>query len=470
MPKPPGRPMPIEKMASVEDEDEGGGGSVKEGKTELYDVYAAVNKDRGGKDGGGKDGGGKDGGGKDDGEEDNEIEGDEILDNMGDSTYARRMQLAIQYIQDHAAEYLSPDGLTIYSPKYLHMLENITNPDHIGLHLVYSQFRTLEGNGLFTMVLEQNGFTRFKVKKDVSGQWELDISEENSGKPTYALYTGTESKEEKEVVRNIYNGDWSSLTPAFSRELSEIAYNNNIGDIIKVFIITASGAEGINLRNTRYVHIMEPYWHPARLDQVIGRARRICSHKELPESLQTVEVFVYLMTFTAEQSKSNIYVDLSKRKYMSPSNPEKMEYIPLTSDEALFEISNIKEELSSKLTRAIKESAIDCALYSRSGAKEQLHCLQFANPSPNTFSYNPDYKRDTADRGSKMNKEKDIWKEKELQLRGTVYMSRNMPDLKEVYLYDLDSYKRALENPGVDPVLLAIIKTNERGQRVVHKV
>ena len=45
-----------------------------------------------------------------------------------------------------------------------------------------------------------------------------------------------------------------------------------MGEIIKVFMITSSGSEGINLRNTRYVHIMEPYWHPVRTEQVIGRA------------------------------------------------------------------------------------------------------------------------------------------------------------------------------------------------------
>ena len=60
-------------------------------------------------------------------------------------------------------------------------------------------------------------------------------------------------------------------------------------------MITSSGSEGINLRNTRFVHIMEPYWHPVRTEQVIGRARRICSHKNLPIALQTVEVFIYLM-------------------------------------------------------------------------------------------------------------------------------------------------------------------------------
>ena len=75
-----------------------------------------------------------------------------------------------------------------------------------------------------------------------------------------------------------------------------------MGDIIKVLMITSSGSEGITLKNTRFVHIIEPYWHPVRTDQVIGRARRICSHQDLPEELKTVEVFIYLMTFKQRTS------------------------------------------------------------------------------------------------------------------------------------------------------------------------
>ena len=40
-------------------------------------------------------------------------------------------------------------------------------------------------------------------------------------------------------------------------------------------MITASGAEGTSLRNVRFVHLVDPYWHPVRREQVIGRARRI---------------------------------------------------------------------------------------------------------------------------------------------------------------------------------------------------
>ena len=55
---------------------------------------------------------------------------------------------------------------------------------------------------------------------------------------------------------------------------------------------------GIDLKNVRWVHITEPYWHPVRIEQVIGRARRICSHDELNEEERTVEVFIYLMEFS----------------------------------------------------------------------------------------------------------------------------------------------------------------------------
>ena len=45
-------------------------------------------------------------------------------------------------------------------------------------------------------------------------------------------------------------------------DLLRISGNNFYGEVINTLMISASGAEGIDLRNVRYVHIMEPYWHP----------------------------------------------------------------------------------------------------------------------------------------------------------------------------------------------------------------
>lgn len=417
------------------------------------------------------------------------VEGDDVIGDMADNanekrSYEKRIEGTLYYLKEHADEILSPRGLETYSPKYLHMLENIQDEDHQGLHLVYSQFRTLEGIGIFKLVLEQNGFAQFKIKKNASGIWELDIDEDDRGKPTFALYTGTESAEEKEVIRNIYNSNWGDFevsAPRMYEELKSIANNNNTGEIIKVFMITASGSEGINLRNTRYVHIMEPYWHPARLDQVIGRARRICSHKDLPESLQTVEVFVYLMSFTKSQIDSDLSIelknkDLSKKQYKiveagkdGKEGKEKMAYIPLTSDEALFEISTIKEEVTNQLLTAVKESSIDCAIYSKRGSKENLHCIQFGQTNPTTFSYNPSILLEQTDTVAKMNKTLVEWKGKEVIISGKKYIYRKMNE-RLGNLYDYDSYLQALEKPGFEPVMVGTVETNNKGQQVVKKV
>ena len=97
-------------------------------------------------------------------EREGEIEGDEVLEALGGTDYKSRLEREIKNIEEHSNDFLTPEALQTYSPKFLHMLENIDDKEHQGLHLVYSQFRTAEGIGLFTLVLEKNGFARFVIK------------------------------------------------------------------------------------------------------------------------------------------------------------------------------------------------------------------------------------------------------------------------------------------------------------------
>jgi len=387
-----------------------------------------------------------------------EVEGDVILDNIGGIEYKERIQLALKNIETHSSDFLTPEALQTYSPKFLNMLENITDPEYAGLHLVYSQFRTMEGIGIFTLVLDKNGFTRFRIKKNTSGVWEINIAPENKGKPTYALYTGTEESDEKEILRHIYNGEWDQVPESISIELRKIAKNNNMGEIIKVFMITSSGSEGINLRNTRYVHITEPYWHPVRSEQVIGRARRICSHKSLPVALQTVEVFVYLMIFTPEQLKSENAIEL-KRKDLSKSLPK----APITSDQYLYEISEIKSNLTAQLTEAIKESAFDCYIYSNG------KCVNFGTPTNNKFSYVPDYSDQQNDTTVQANQVAIEWVGKPVTLNGIQYVYRRMNN-KLLNIYDKASYEAALKDSTVIPLQIGTLETNERGEQVFKQL
>lgn len=389
-------------------------------------------------------------------EREGEIEGDEVLDVIGGITYKEQLDNAIKNIKEHSNDFLTPEALQTYSPKFLHMLENIQDSEHQGLHLVYSQFRTAEGIGLFSLVLEKNGFARFVIKKNHLNMWEIEIPEVDEGKPTYALYTGTETSEEKEIIRHIYNGEWDQIPESIGKVLKAKYHNNNMGEVIKVFMITSSGSEGINLRNTRYVHIMEPYWHPVRSEQVIGRARRICSHKNLPKALQTVEVFVYLMIFSETQLKSDEAIEL-KRKDLSKALPR----LPITSDQYLFEISEIKANLTSQLTDAVKESAFDCYIYSNG------NCVNFGDPRNDSYAYVPDYAEQQNDTTVKANKIAVEWVGKPITINGVEYVYRRIG--KDIFdIYDKQTYKRAVEDGSIAPLKVGTYKINEQGERVVN--
>jgi len=363
---------------------------------------------------------------------DEDISVDENLEQAGDKTYEIRIQKAFDTLVEHRDKYLTKDALKTYSPKFLKMLENIEAED-TSLHLVYSQFRRLEGIGIFAEVLKTNGWAEFKLKRTGTG-WDINISEEDLGKPTYALYTGTEKDDEKELIRKIYNGEWNDtgFPSNIASKLTAISQKNERGQIIKVFMITASGSEGINLKNTRFVHIMEPYWHPTRSEQVIGRARRICSHTDLPQELQTINVFLYLMILTKDQIESS--------RELKHNDLGKLSGLPVTSDEALYEINIIKTRLINHLTTAIKESSIDCAIHPSGG--EELHCLNFTHSSPEEFITTPSIYKESSDKSAKLNLKVANWVAKEIRYDDKLYALREETgDLYDHELYNKRVYK-----------------------------
>jgi hypothetical protein len=360
-----------------------------------------------------------------------------------DATYEKRIQNALQELRSNAHKYLTPAGLQTYSPKFLSILENILDADHVGLHMIYSQFRTLEGIGILALVLEANGFARFTIKRDAAGAWQLDISDANKGKPMFALYTGTETSEEREIVRNIFNSAWDLVPTNIANELKTMSENNHLGEVIKVLMITASGAEGINLKNVRYVHITEPYWHPVRIEQAIGRARRICSHEHLPVKLQTVTAFIYLMVFSDKQltSDESIELRLNDKSKIDKSTP-------VTTDQALYEIATIKEDINKQILTSVKEAAIDCSLHTGKGNKEKLKCFSFGRTSAKKFAYQPSITSEESDTVADVNRTMLRVKARSVTIDGIEYAY----NADNGDIYDMDSYIRG------DPITVGHLK------------
>jgi len=341
-----------------EDDDEGtpgaasGGGKTKT-KNNLYDLDQDADNDESVSDD------------DEDADADSELSNEQILD------YQKRIRDALDFLKydplkPRPTEYLTAEALQTYSPKFKKILENLTDTSNSGIHLVYSNFRTIEGVGLLKLILEAAGMEEFKLTRSEDNTWDIPVGL-SEDKPRFVLYTGTETAEEKEIIRNIYNSTWHLLPPTMTAKLRAISENNFMGSVIKVMMITSSGAEGINLRNTRFVHIVEPYWNMVRLEQVIGRARRICSHEDLPPNMRNVKVFCYISSLTEEQRTNEKNIELRI------NDVSRLTQRPITTDEYLFEIANIKNNINQQILRAVKETAIDCSLYS-AGSDEKLAC------------------------------------------------------------------------------------------------
>ena len=349
--------------------------------------------------------------------------------------YQAAITKAIRDLKVSAGSFLIPEELATYSPKFLHLLHNILDKQHIGLHLVYSQFRTLEGIGIIKLILEANGFSQFKIHKSSTGDWTIDMTPEEQERPCFALYTGTESAEEKEIIRNIFNSKWKNVPKSITEQLSTRFTNNMYGEVIKILMITASGAEGINLRNVRYVHITEPYWHPVRTEQIIGRARRICSHIDLPEDLRTVDVFLYLMRFTARQ----IATDNDESLNIRMNDKSKTDgTTPMSTDQSLYEISNIKERITRQILTAVKESSFDCMIHANASSKERLQCYSFGvGVGEETLAYQPNIATEEDDKTKKLNKQTKTMALRKLTVSGKEYAED--PDTH--IIYDMELYK-----------------------------
>jgi hypothetical protein len=194
--------------------------------------------------------------------------------------------------------------------------------------LVYSNYVLMEGLQIFKLYLNYFGFN--------------EMTDDNNKIKSlkYTEYHGGLSKEIRKKNLTTYNN-----------------FDNKIGEICKIIMVSPAGAEGLNLLNTREVHLMEPYWHEVRMTQMIGRAIRMCSHKDLPKEDRNVKVYRYKSIRSGNKSK-------------------------WTTDEYIEDLSRSKEGLIQSFIDAMKEVAVDCVLNKNHNSMVQdIKCFQFNEPS-----------------------------------------------------------------------------------------
>jgi hypothetical protein len=298
------------------------------------------------------------------------------------------IQSVMESLESEDGRYLK-DGLATLSPKYFVMIENITRST--GPVLVYSQFKTLEGLGIFSAALRSSkGYVQLDIVRGAGGVWEIPVESMDPEKPKFIIYSGDQDLEKRRLLLQLYNADLAALPAHLAEQCVELlrgAPDNRNGDICKVFMITQSGAEGISLMNTRQVHLMEPYWNNVRRQQVIGRAIRLCSHMNIPWDDRVVEIYTYLSVLSPEQKKDS-------RAAMIMANDKGM-----TTDEAIYTIAVSKQKLADGIQEIFQSAAVDCELHfhehvSSSKPGEVTQCFRIGTENAPAFMASPDWHDD----------------------------------------------------------------------------
>jgi hypothetical protein len=174
----------------------------------------------------------------------------------------------------------SPSEIGKYSAKIAAICDSIRKSK--GIIFVYSQY--IDGGGVpFALALEEMGIARYGGRS---------LFKTTPTKPIDAITLKSENVRFPAKYIMI-TGD-KNLTPDVKSELKAITSANNInGEMIKVVIVSRAGSEGLDFKNIRQTHILDPWYNLNRQEQIVGRSVRNFSHCALPFEERNVEIYLY---------------------------------------------------------------------------------------------------------------------------------------------------------------------------------
>lgn len=234
------------------------------------------------------------------------------------------------YRDDKYGRIFAPDQIGQYSCKIKAICDAIIGSE--GIVLVYSQY--IDG-GLVpvALALEELGFTRHGSVPSlfakaptprISSTTFQPLQPGKGGRPaSYVMITGDKAISPDNLA------DFISVTNA----------DNSDGSIVKVVLLSQAGGQGLDFSNIRQVHILEPWYNMNRAEQVIGRGVRSCSHKSLPFAKRNVQIFLHGTWLSSSRNDGEEAADL---------------YV--------YRVSEAKAVQIGRVSRVLKEIAVDCLL------------------------------------------------------------------------------------------------------------
>ena len=256
------------------------------------------------------------------------------------STLQERIEGTISYYKKSQDSEHYPKSITTYInvdmsnaqiSEYRHYLKKILSLDNIQ-HIDYSVLDKRKVNNFLNVTRQlSNTLENSPEFPKIIAIWEY-IKKAPKPLIVYSNYLPngvlplTIHLDKNKVSYDIYFGEQTE------EKRNKIIDKYNEGKI-DVLLITSAGSESLDLKNTRSIHIMEPYWNESKINQIIGRAIRYDSHKALPISERTVEIVRWISVFGYKISFE-------------------------TADEYLVKIAQQKDKMFNAFDKIIQESSI----------------------------------------------------------------------------------------------------------------
>jgi hypothetical protein len=208
-----------------------------------------------------------------------------------------------------------------------YIYDKINNKVSDGIILVYSSYIDA-GIIPMALALEEMGFTR--LQKPLFKKPPTPVVDVRTMKPP-------ESKKDFKPARYIMITGDPRISPNNDADVKAITSDDNInGEKIKVVLISQAGSEGLDFKAIRQVHILEPWYNINRIEQIKGRAVRNFSHKDLPFEERNVQIFLYgTILKNSEEEAADLYI---------------------------YRISELKAVKIGKVSRLLKQTAVDCII------------------------------------------------------------------------------------------------------------
>jgi len=231
------------------------------------------------------------------------------------------------WVTEQYGRIFSPDKLGNYSAKIKGVCDIVMKS--AGIVLVYSQY--IDG-GLVPMALalEEMGFTRHD-KTSLFATPPREPLDSLTLEPRSA-YTGSSFSP---ATYTMITGD-KTLSPDNNAAVNILTSSGNSrGQAIKVILISRAGSEGIDFKNIRQMHILDPWYNMNRIEQILGRGVRTKSHCQLPFRERNVEIYLHATVLASDQEAVDLY---------------------------LYRLAELKATQIGNVARVLKESSVDCLL------------------------------------------------------------------------------------------------------------